>query len=546
MTEPLHITLAQINPIVGDLGYNLDKIRAVRDSTPEETDIIVFPELAICGYSPEDMTTNGAFLRAVDNHIRILVKESAAHKPWLIVGAPKHSRGKIYNAAYVIGDGKTQATIRKHHLPNYGVFDEVRVFYPGPLPAPFEYKGRRIGLMICEDTWFNEPAAKLKEKGAELLISINASPYETGKQERRRDTVAARVRETGLPLIYVNQQGGQDDIVFDGASFVMNENGKVIAQAKSFAEDTIHTIWEKTVPVWRCRPAPIAPALPAPEMMYEAAKIGLQDYVHKNGFPGVLLGLSGGVDSALVATIAIDALGPEAVHGVFMPSKYTSQESKDDAAALAKNLDIRIDTVSIEDTVATLEKTLAPHFTAQTPDITFQNLQSRARGVILMALSNASGKMLLSTGNKSEVAAGYATLYGDMCGGYNPLKDIYKTEVYELARWRNGKNPVIPERSITRAPTAELKPGQTDQDTLPPYETLDAILRCLIERDMGVDETAAEGHNRATVVKVARMLDISEYKRRQATPGPKISTRAFARERRYPMTNKFRAPSKKQ
>lgn len=534
MTHPLHIVAAQINPVVGDIEYNLNKIRRAWDDAPDGTDIIAFPELSVCGYAPEDMVTNTAFLDAVKKAVRTLARESKDRNPWIVIGAPLAARGKIFNAAHVIGDGKIQATVRKRNLPNYGVFDEQRWFSPGPHPKPVEFKGYKIGFIICEDMWHPGPAAALKKKGAELLISLNASPYDTGKDARRLAEMRMRVMETGLPLIYVNQCGGQDDLIFDGSSFVMNAQGDVVLQAAEFDECAHDVQFPLTLPA-----PPKAGTKNKAESAYKALTAGLRDYVRKNGFSDVLLGLSGGIDSALTAVIAADALGGKNVHAVFMPSKYTSKESGEDANAVAKNLNIKMETVSIESQVSAFEKEMAPFFTAQTPDITFQNIQSRCRGSTLMALSNATGKMVLSTGNKSEIAAGYATLYGDMCGGYSPLKDVYKTQVYELARWRNSKGAVIPDRVLTKAPTAELKPGQTDQDTLPPYETLDSILECLIEQDMGLRETVGAGHDRATVLKVWRMLNTAEYKRRQAPPGPRISCRAFARERRWPMTNGY-------
>jgi len=534
MNALLHITLAQINPVVGDIAHNTKKIKDVWSAAPASTDLVIFPELSVCGYPAEDLILNTAFVDAAKKAVKALARESKNHVPWIVVGAPHHSRGKTYNALHIIGDGKIQKTIRKHHLANSGVFDEERIFSAGPLPTPIDFKGHKIGFMICQDTWHPGPAESLKNKGAEILISINASPYEFDKYKQRIAVIRARVTETGLPFIYVNQYGGQDDLVFDGSSLVMDEKGTILWQAAEF-DECIHAI---QYPFSSPPSQEIKESLRT-ESIYNALRTGLRDYVGKNGFTGVLLGLSGGVDSALTAALAVDALGSENVHAVFMPSKYTSDESAEDARALATNLSIKCDTISIAQQVIAFENELASYFTPQTPDITFQNIQSRIRGVTLMALSNATGKMVLSTGNKSEIATGYATLYGDMCGGYNPLKDVYKTQVYELARWRNAQNAVIPERIITKAPTAELKPDQTDQDTLPPYDVLDAILECLVERDMGVKDTVAQGHDKQAVIKISRMLAISEYKRQQAAPGPKISTRAFTRERRWPMTNGF-------
>ena len=549
MTHPLHITLAQFNPVVGNLPYNLERISKIIAAAPAATDLIVFPEMAICGYPPEDLVLKPAFMDRVEKSVRKLARESKNFSAHLIVGSPWRSRGKIFNTAHLIGDGKIIATRKKRHLPNYGVFDEQRLFSSGPLPAPVDFKGHKLGLMICEDMWHPDVAAHLKQKGADILIVLNASPYEVAKNEQRLERARTRVSETNLPLLYINQCGGQDELVFDGASFVLNEGGQMVLQAEEFVEDIHHTVWEKApAGPWLCLTDKILLTHQAPEAIYQAIMIGLRDYVTKNGFPGVIIGLSGGIDSALTAAIAVDALGHDAVHGVMMPSIYTSNESLEDAAALSKNLNIHCDTIPITNGVTAFEEALAPHFTPQTPGTTHENIQPRCRGIILMALSNANGRLVLSTGNKSELAVGYATLYGDMCGGFNVLKDIYKVQVYELARWRNAHRPdhglgpaemVIPERSITRAPTAELKPDQTDQDSLPPYETLDDILQCLIEHEMNIEDIAARGHDAALVKKVWRMVDAAEYKRRQAPPGVKITARAFGRDRRYPITNGF-------
>jgi len=549
MAHALHITLAQINPIVGDLTYNLAKIRKVRDEAPAATDLIIFPELAICGYPPEDLILKPSFIDSVNQAVQMLVKESAEKSVHLLLPAPHKEGDKVFNAVHFIGNGKIIATIKKHHLPNYGVFDELRVFEAGPLPEPITFKGNKLGVLICEDMWRPDVATHLRDQGATLLISVNASPYEITKHGQRLDRARARVNETKLPLIYVNQAGGQDELVFDGASFILNENADIIMQAEEFVEDIQHVVWEQTpTGHWLCGSTTITPTHETTEAIYQAVMTGLRDYVTKNGFPGVIIGLSGGIDSALSAAIAVDALGADAVHGVMMPSQYTSRDSIEDADALAHNLGIHIDTVSIEPAVAAFEAQLSPHFGSNTPATTHENIQPRARGLILMALSNATGRMVLSTGNKSEVAVGYSTLYGDMCGGFNVLKDIYKTQVYELSNWRNRHKPdhgfgpkglVIPERTITKAPTAELKHNQTDQDSLPPYDILDAILENLIEHDRSVDEIVAQGYDKATVSRIWRLLDIAEYKRRQACPGVKITSRAFGRDRRYPLTNHF-------
>ncbi|MCB1530495.1 MAG: NAD+ synthase [Rhodospirillales bacterium] len=538
MANSLTLTLAQLNPIVGALSYNLEKIRKIRDTVPEETDLILYPEMILTGYPPEDLVLKPFFMEKVEEAVETLVKESAAQKPWLIVPTPWRQKGNLYNAALVIGEGKIQAARFKHRLPNYGVFDEQRRFTHGPLPEPVDFKGTKIGLMICEDMWYPESAAHLKKQGAEILLVPNASPFEAGKKTVRMDLARQRVSETGLPLIYLNQVGGQDELVFDGGSFALNEAGNVVLQAEAFAEDIHHTLWEKSDDSaqgrWLCLTDTVHPPYEGPEELYRAVTLGLRDYVQKNGFPGVLIGMSGGIDSALSAAIAADALGPEHVTCVMMPSPFTSKESLEDAAACAEALGTHYEIRPIEPAMKAFEETL--HITS---GIAHENMQSRCRGLILMALSNDGGKMVLSTGNKSEMAVGYATLYGDMCGGFNALKDLYKTQVYELARWRNTQSQVIPENIITKAPTAELKANQRDQDTLPPYEELDDILACLIEKDMGLPDIAGHGHSPETVRRVWQMLDRAEYKRRQAPPGVKITSRAFGRDRRYPITNRF-------
>ena len=527
MTEKkIKITLAQINPIVGDLAYNQDKILKAWAEAPEDTDLVVFPELIVCGYPPEDLILKPFFMRQVEQAVQNIAQASKNNNAAALIGCPVIIDDKIYNAAHLIEHGEIKATITKHHLPNYGVFDEQRIFTSGDLPDPVEFRDVKLGVMICEDMWFADCAARLKNEGAEILVTLNASPYDCAKDDTRLEYAKDRVKETGLPLYYVNQVGGQDELVFDGKSFVLDDQGTVIAQAPEFKEG-VYADNEITK-----EPEEL-------EEIYQALTLGLRDYITKNGFPGVLIGLSGGIDSALSAVIAADALGLDKVHCVMMPSQYTSQDSLDDAAELAENLGVQLDTISIEAPVAAFNDSLAPHLSADAPSTTFENIQPRSRGLILMALSNANGHMVLSTGNKSEMAVGYATLYGDMCGGFNVLKDVYKTQVYALSRWRNTQGDVIPERIITKAPTAELKDNQTDQDTLPEYEELDDILTCMIEQDMGIDAIVERGHTRETVAKVWKMLDRAEYKRRQAPPGIKITSRAFGRDRRYPITNHF-------
>ena len=544
----LHITLAQMNPLVGDFAGNLDRAAKLIEEADEAADLILFPELYVCGYPPEDLILRPSFMDAVERAVTDFA--ATITKTHILLPCPWRQDGKIYNAVHLIGDGKILHTRFKHHLPNYGVFDEMRVFKAGPLPEPIPFKGHKLGVMICEDTWFSSVAAHLKAQGADLLISLNASPFEIGKAEQRQAVCAARIAETGLPLIYLNMIGGQDEIVFDGGSFALNAHGDYLMRAEEFAEDNVSMIWEQTpTGHWLCDTGEIRRHREGAELVYQAALLGLRDYVTKNGFPGILIGMSGGIDSALSAALAVDALGPDAVQCVMMPSRYTSQESLDVAASSCRALGVTLDSIAINDAVNAFESNLAHHFTAETPDITHQNIQSRSRGVVLMALSNATGKMVLSTGNKSEMATGYATLYGDMCGGFNALKDIYKTTVYAMCAWRNAQKPdhgfgpdgiVIPDNILTKPPTAELKPGQVDQDSLPPYDALDDILRGLIEQDLGTAAIAARGHDPETVSRVARMVARAEYKRRQSAPGVKISARSFGRERRYPMTSLYR------
>ena len=438
---------------------------------------------------------------------------------------------------------------RKCDLPNYGVFDEKRVFAGGPLPGPVNFRGVRLGVMICEDMWTDEVTECLEESGAEILVVINGSPFEVDKVDQRLNLAVARVTESRLPIVYVNQVGGQDELVFDGSSFVLDGDAALRGQAPSWREDILPTAWRRENGAWLCETAARHPPPEGLAAIYEAMTLGLRDYVTKNGFPGVIIGLSGGIDSALTAAVAADALGPERVRCVMMPSPYTSSESLEDAAGTALLLGVALDEVSIEPAMGAFDRMLRPLFGNAEADTTEENIQARSRGMTLMALSNKTGSMVLSTGNKSEMSVGYATLYGDMCGGYSVLKDVYKTTVFALARWRNEnllpgmlgpQGPVIPERVIVKPPSAELKPDQRDDDTLPPYDTLDRILDGLVERDMGVDAVVDEGFDRALVLRVWRMLLGAEYKRRQAPPGVKITRRAFGRDRRYPIVNAFR------
>jgi NAD+ synthase len=550
MTETKKIALAQLNPKVGDIAGNLARIRTARaEAAASGAELVVTAELGISGYPPEDLVLKPAFQLACREAVESLARETADGGPALVVGAPWVESGKLHNGVFLLTEGKVAAKRFKYDLPNYGVFDEKRVFVPGPLPEPVIFDGMKLGLMICEDLWFPTTAAHLKAQGADLLVVPNGSPYEHDKPDQRLEIADARQNETDLPIIYVNQVGGQDELVFDGDSFILDRGGQLRWRLPAFAEAVAVTEWQRGNAGWLCLPGEVAASLKPLESIYHAMVLGLRDYVRKNNFPGVILGLSGGIDSALSAAVAVDALGPSKVRAVMMPSPYTSQDSLVDAALCARMLGIAYDTVSIEPAMRAFEDMLSGLFTGRPKDTTEENIQSRSRGLTLMALSNKLGYMLLTTGNKSEMSVGYATLYGDMCGGYSVLKDIYKVTVFRLCRWRNGHfpagslgptGPVMPERVITKPPSAELKPDQTDQDTLPPYEILDGILTCLVEEEMAVDQIVAKGYDRATVHRVWRMLDLAEYKRRQAPPGVKISRRAFGRDRRYPITNGFR------
>lgn len=520
-------TIAQINPIVGDFAYNLEIVRRIWKTAPDESDLIIFPELSLTGYTPEDLLYNTSFLEAVRDSLETLRRESTNHRTGILIGAPYKDHTGLYNAVHLIAGGKILATRTKHDLPNYGVFDEKRYFTAGPLPSPVDYKGHKLGVMICEDMWYPDVADHLKKQGAEILIVANGSPFETHKPSIRLQHATLRAEKTGLPLIYVNQVGGQDDLVFDGASFMLLPSGRFVFQSPQFEEDIQTVSIEKM--------GNFHPIFQETEAIYKAVTMGLHDYVEKNKIGGVLIGMSGGIDSALSAAIAVDALGPNRVRSVMMPSVFTSAESLEDATDCAARLGIQHDVIPISPLVESFT-TLLP----DTSGLAHENLQARLRGLILMSLANQSGWMVLSTGNKSELSVGYATLYGDMCGGYNVLKDIYKTQVYTLARWRNDReNPLINERILTKAPTAELKPNQTDQDTLPPYDNLDPLLMDLVEGDLSPQALIDGGQDPDTVHKIVRMLAAAEHKRRQSAPGPKVSSRAFSRERRYPITNGF-------
>lgn len=545
----LTIALAQLNPTVGDIEGNLAKIRKARDeAAAARADLLVLSELAVVGYPPEDLVLRPSVVHACRDAVDKLIEESRSGGPALIATTPWRDGGLLYNAAVIIDKGAT--TVRfKSDLPNYGVFDEKRVFTPGPLPEPVNFRGITIGVPICEDIWTPAVTAHLARAGAQFFLVPNGSPFEMGKFSTRVELAKARARETRLPLAYVNEVGGQDELAFDGRSFVLNRSGELALSMCAWDECVTVSQWKQTGEGWMCEPGAIEPLGDQLEDVYSALVVGLRDYVAKNGFPGIVLGLSGGVDSALSAAVGVDALGPDRVLGVRLPSPFTSQLSMDEAQLVADRLGIRLQTIPIGAVLKSALDTLAPVFEGRPRDVTEENLQARIRGLLLMALSNKFNLMVLTTGNKSEMSVGYATLYGDMCGGFSVLKDIYKTEVYRLARWRNAHKPrvargpigeLVPERTLTRPPTAELRENQTDQDTLPPYEVLDEILKGLIEEEQSVDELASTVAPRDVVKRVQQMVYTAEYKRRQAPPGVKVSRRSFGRDRRYPITNRFR------
>lgn len=553
MVTELSIAIAQINPTVGDVDGNIALIRDARTkAAAESADLLVAGELTVCGYPPEDLVLKPAFLDRIEKKIAVLASETLDGGPALIIGAPWRENGRLYNAVLLIEKGEV-ATVRfKHLLPTYGVFDEERVFERGPVPGPISFKGVRLGVMICEDMWAPDVTECLDESGAQILIVINGSPFDVDKPDQRLNLAVARVTESNLPLVYVNLVGGQDELVFDGSSFVLNSDRQLQLQMPAFAEGQVISKWEKIEDSWVCLKGIIEPSFDTSEQnlacIYQAMVMGLRDYVNKNHFPGIVLGLSGGIDSSLSAAVAVDAIGADKVHCVMMPSPYTSQESLNDAAEQAAILGIAYDTVPIAGAMKVFDEMLAPVFGNAGADTTEENIQARTRGLVIMAISNKNGFMALTTGNKSEMSVGYATLYGDMCGGYSVLKDVYKTTVFAVSYWRNKhffagylgpEGQVIPERIITKKPSAELKSNQFDEDSLPPYDVLDDILISLIEGESSVDEIVANGHELATVQRVWHMLDRAEYKRRQSPPGVKISSRAFGRDRRYPITNGF-------
>jgi NAD+ synthase (glutamine-hydrolysing) len=536
----LRIALAQLDLFVGDVGGNTQRVIDIAAEARDrlKADLVLFPELALSGYPPEDLLFHKGMKRQVAAALKRVHNEVKGVT--VMVGYPDYTDDVIYNAGALVRDGKLLANYHKQELPNYSVFDEKRYFKPGHKAHVVELNGIRVGLLICEDIWEPHPAHAAQAAGAQLLVVINGSPYSLHSQRRREDIARARIKDTGLPIVYVNQLGGQDELIFDGGSFAMNVAGEVVQRAPPFKEDLfavdIDLIDGKAVP----RRGHVEPELSEEASVYSALVLGVRDYVSKHRFPGVVLGLSGGIDSALTLAIAVDALGAGHVHAVMMPSRYTSQMSLDDAAQEARSLGVGYDVISIEGMFEAALGALKPVFTGRAPDTTEENIQARCRGLLLMAISNKTGRMVLTTGNKSEMAVGYATLYGDMAGGFAPIKDCSKMLVYRLANYRNSIAQVIPPRVIERAPSAELRPDQKDSDSLPPYEVLDAILELFIEDNLSVDEIAARGFDRATVGRVLEMVKRNEYKRRQAPPGVRISDRAFGRDWRYPITSGYR------
>ncbi|MDH3262796.1 MAG: NAD+ synthase [Paracoccaceae bacterium] len=552
MTARFRLTLAQLNATVGALGANAEKARAAwAEGRDAGADLVAFPEMFLTGYQTQDLIMKPAFEADVARHLDRLAAD-CAEGPALAIGAPWRDGGRLYNAYHVFAGGQVVARILKHHLPNDGVFDEVRLYRAADIHGPYRLGPVRIGTPICEDSWFPDVAEAQAESGAEMLLVPNGSPYHRGKFELRMNLMVSRVVETGLPLVYLNMVGGQDDQVFDGGSFVLNPGGRLAVQLPVFDEAVAHVDFEETDEGWRALEGQRAVHPDDWEQDYRVMVESLRDYLGKSGLRKVLLGLSGGVDSALVATVAADAVGPENVRAVMLPSQFTSAHSLEDAAGVARRLGCRLDTVPISGPVEAVGEALGPLFEDTEPGIAEENVQSRLRGLLLMALSNKFGEMLLTTGNKSEVAVGYATIYGDMAGGYNPVKDLYKTRVFETCRWRNREHrpwmmappgEVIPPRVIEKAPSAELRADQRDEDSLPPYATLDAVLEGLVDREESVGDLAARGFDRAMVKKVEALVYGAEWKRFQSAPGARLTHRAFWLDRRYPMVNRWRDPS---
>jgi NAD+ synthase len=549
--DTLRIAIGQHNPTVGDVKGNLARAREARaDAARQGADLLLLTELFISGYPPEDLVLKLAFLRACEAAVAELARDTEDGGPGVVIGYPRQAEGKRHNSVAVLDGGRILAVRDKVDLPNYGEFDEKRVFDPGEMPGPVNFRGVRIGVPICEEIWNDLGICEtLAESGAELLLVPNGSPYYRNKMDIRHQVALRQVIETGLPLIYANQIGGQDELVFDGASFAFNPDKSLAFQMSQFEDTLLVTTWKREADGWACREGGVTRLPDVEEADYRACMLGFRDYVNKNGFRNVVLGLSGGIDSALCAALAVDALGEERVRAIMLPYRYTSTDSLKDAEACARALGCRYEVVPIEEPVQGFLSALSDLFEGTEEGITEENLQSRARGTILMAVSNKFGSMVVTTGNKSEMSVGYCTLYGDMNGGFNPIKDLYKMQVYGLSAWRNRHVPsgalgpggaVIPQNIIDKAPSAELRPNQTDQDSLPPYPVLDDILECLVEAEMSVEDIVARGHDVATVHRVEHLLYTAEYKRRQSAPGVKITRKNFGRDRRYPITNRFR------
>jgi NAD+ synthase len=548
----LVIGLAQIDCTVGDIARNVSRLRAARAEAADfGADLVMFSELFIAGYPPEDLVLKPVFQEACRAACEEIAADTSDGGPAILVGLPWGENGHCYNAFALLDKGRIEAIRFKNDLPNYGVFDEKRVFAPGPMPGPVSFKGVRIGVPICEDIWGPDPVECLAAMGGEILLVPNGSPYWRGKTPERFSVAVARVAESKLPLVYLNQFGGQDELVFDGASFGLNADCSRAFQLPAFSAVVAKTVWERGTKGFDCVEGPHCDIEEGDEADYAACVLGLRDYVNKNGFPGVVMGLSGGIDSALCAAIAVDALGPERVHCVMLPYHFTSNESLNDAEQCARALGVRYDILPVAPAVEGFEKVLAPLFKGMPAGTTEENIQSRARGTVLMSVSNKFGPMLVTTGNKSEMSVGYATIYGDMNGGFNPIKDLYKMEVFRLAELRNRSKPrgalgpggeVIARNILTKPPSAELRENQKDQDSLPSYEVLDAILEGLVEKEMRVADVAALGHDIETVRKIEKLLYLAEYKRRQSAPGVKVTRKNFGRDRRYPIVNLFRDP----
>ena len=542
MSDAVKVALAQIDLVVGDVAGNTAKIIDYAGKARDRgaADLVVFPELSVCGYPPEDLLFHAGLRHDVEDAVRRVRDQVFGIA--ILIGFPEYDDDHIYNACAVLRDGQVLTHYRKHLLPNYSVFDEERYFTAGRDAAVFTLNGVRIGLNICEDVWSPRPMAAARSAGAECVIAINGSPFEVGSQEHREDAVRKRISEVGIPVVYVNHVGGQDELVFDGGSFIMDADGQVTYRAALFEECMQTVVLEGTARGVMPGAANVAETGDQITTVYRALVMGTHDYVMNHGFPGVIVGLSGGIDSALVVAIACDALGPDKVRAVQMPFRYTSTISQEDSAKQAETFGIQYDVIPIEPMYEATIGQLRPVLGDTEPDVTEENIQARCRGLLLMALSNKTGRMLLTTGNKSEMAVGYATLYGDMAGGFAPIKDCSKTLVFELARYRNTLGEAIPERVITRPPSAELRPDQKDTDSLPDYDVLDPILAAFIEDDLSVAEITERGFDRAVVIRVLEMVKRNEYKRRQAPPGVRISSRAFGRDWRYPITSGYRFP----